>query len=226
MANRRFTQFMYSMESMPVQLQCTFTVAAANAAGYGQTGLVGPGIQAVYMKTSSTPAGTVNPGNGVIMVKLQDNYNKLLALDWDVQAPTTGAAINLNDTGVLTIGNVYQIVTLGTTTTAQWVAAGVPNGVTPAVGLAFVSAITGVGGGTGTVRAMGISKVADIEVMGNSNLSLYPIGKAYQGGWLTLQILSATDASTTTQIPTAPTDGSVITLKFLLSNSSVTVQGQ
>lgn len=227
MANRRFTQFQYSLEAMPVELQCSFTVAVANSAGYGQTGLVGPGISAVYMHTSATPAGVVNPGSGYIWVKLQDNYNKLLAMDWNVQPPVTGSAINVNDTGVLTIGAPYQIVTVGTTTTAQWVAAGVPNGVTPAVGLSFLSAVTGAAGGTGTVKALGIGGIASVEVLGNTNLSIAPTGgSTLQGGWILLQTLAATSSGTTTLIPTAPTDGSVITLKLRLSNSSLTVQGE
>jgi len=48
-------------------------------------------------------------------------------------------------------GTFYTILTLGTTTTAQWNTAGVPTGTTAVVGTTFTATTAGVG--TGTVRA-------------------------------------------------------------------------
>lgn len=226
MANSRFTQFMYSKHVMPAVIDCQFTVTPTDATGV--TGLKGPGVSAVYMASSTTSTDPIfEPADGIIHVKLMDNYNKVLAVDWNAQPPVTGSSISISGSTVLTQGVPYQIVTLGTSTDANWQAAGLPSGVSAAVGQAFIAKITGGGTGTGTVKALGIGGIASIEVCGNPSLAtLYPTGASNTGGWLILQSLAATSSSVTTLLPVAPTTGTVITLKFFLSNSSVTVAGE
>ncbi len=123
-----------------------------------------------------------------------------------------------------TAGIAYVIVSLGTTTTAQWRAKGVPVGVTPAVGVAFVATATGAIGGTGAVEitAAAGTGIATLETVGDPNLSIAPF-KASGQGYGAYFILQARDYAGAIAAPAA---GSVISLAFYLSNSSNSVQGE
>jgi len=217
MANRRFdSQFLYQFETMPVLLSCNFIVDSANGNGLGIRSLKGNGIQNVYMHTSSTPAaGSPNPESGVIMVQLQDNYNRYLGGFSGQVSPLSGS--NITST---TAGDPYVITSLGTATAAQWTAAGVPAGITPAPGVAFVAIATGTIGGSATVQAPSASGIDNIEVIGDPNTTLAPIGAGQNnGGIIIMQCLQDGVLQT-------PVDGTVISLSFYLSNSSVKVKGQ
>lgn len=228
MANRRFIQFYQTLHQKPVQLDCGFRVD--NSVGAGITGLIGPGIASVFMHTTTTPAaGSPNPAAGIIIVNFEDNYNKYIFGNYEIVSPVTGSAINISTGSSLTAGVPYRIVTLGTTTTANWVTVGVPTGIAAAVDLTFLAAATS-GSGTGTVKAIGVSGISTVEKCGNPNLSLIStggsiIGNSGPGNYLLLQCLAATNSSTTTLIPTAPAAGSFIRLKFVLNNSVLTNQG-
>lgn len=183
----------------PVLVDCNFVVDATN--GLGITSLKGQGVQNVFMHTSTTPAtgnnGFVNPNpaNGLIVVQLADNFNRLYSSFSQVQAPVTGSALAVNATA-LTVGVAYQITVLGGATAADWVALGVPRGVTAAVGVSFVALATGAGSdAVSKVKAIGNSGVSGIEVVGNPNLSINPVpvgGTPHVGGWLLLQCLGST----------------------------------
>jgi hypothetical protein len=274
---------LYQMEVYPVQLACTFTVAVTN--GLGITGLTGAGIANVFMHTSTTPAvgnyavTNPNPASGLILVQLQNQFSRLLGMNASVQSPVTGS--NLTS---VTLGSVYVITAVGTTTTAQWVAKGLPAGVTPAAGQTFLASASGALGGNGTVKIAGVSGIAQIEVAGSpilQNANVYQNG----GGQIILQCLgsvatmgaytpagtnsapaltmnsytpagtnaadgppetftgtpatltgsvaapvftgsAASLTGTISQALAAPSDGTVIRLLLLLSNSSVSVNGQ
>lgn len=209
MANRSYTQFNYSLHKMPVTIDCNFLVGASGAVTAGS--VKGSGVYAVTRLAA-----------GIYKVQFQDNYYKLYAMGHSIKAPVTGADVAA---GSLTPGVVYEITALGTTTTAQWVTAGVPVGTTPAVGVSFLAAATSAG--TGTAKAIGVSGITSIELVGDTNLQLGPQGlNAGQGGYAIVKCLGATDASTTTLIATDPASGSRVQLDFWLSNSSVTVQGE
>ncbi len=251
MANRRFTQFFYTLHNYPVLLDCNFVVAPTDPAGVSS--LKGPGIDDVFMNSSASfsgdthtsvlvddisdtsglevgmpvqgsgipvgakiasivdansitltaatstsvgdgtityqAVGSPEPIAGYIYVKLSDNYERFYGFDWDISVPVAGASINVNDGSVLTRGVPYQIVTLGTTTAAQWAVLGVPVGVTAAVGLVFMAAITGVGGGTGTVKALGTPGINEIVLAGDPNYSLKNSGPG--AGYLIFKCLAA-----------------------------------
>lgn len=224
MANRRYTsQFSFSFHAMPVSLHCSFIVTPTN--GLGVTSLVGPGISSVWMNSSSPTTGN-NLAAGQIQVNLQDPYFKYYGGSHQISGPVTGSAINISDSTVLTIGSMYEIVTVGTSTVANWVAAGVPVGVVPAVGVRFVAAITGAGTGTGTVKAVATSGIYGIELMGNPNLTIPKNALVQTGGILFLGCVGPTNSSTTTSILKAPTTGSLIHLVMNFSNSSVLVGGE
>lgn len=213
MANRRFTQFFYTLHNRPTLLDCSFVVDSTNGNGLGIRSLKGAGINAVYMHTSATPAaGSPNPASGVIYVKLSDNYNRYLGGFSGAVSPLTGS----NLTSGLTVGVPYVITSLGSTTAAQWVTAGLPLGTEAAVGAAFIAAATSIAGG-GAVKAVGVSGIDHIEVVGDSNLTINSkagiIAGQTSGSYLVLQcLLNGT--------LTAPTNGSVIGLSFYLNNSA------
>lgn len=99
----------------------------------------------------------------------------------------------------------------------DWVAIGLPSGLTPTVGQSFVAKSTGAGGSTGTVIAPGVSGITSVEVIGDPNVSLAPHasgGSPNVGGWILVQFLAPTSSSVTTAIPTAPANGSVVGMSF------------
>lgn len=219
---------------MAVSLDCTFTVTPSN--GLGITSLSGAYVQNVFMHTSTTPAAgnsnpmtpgiTVtnpNPANSNIIVQLQDNYNVLYLADFSIQSPNSGSALKI-DNAALTAGAAYVITTLGDATTATWVALGVPTGITPAVGVAFIAASDGGSANVSTSRvqiaASTGSAVAAIEILGTPSTMISPtITSQGFGSSFILQCRDYAGALV------APVTGSVIHLRFLLSNSSVTIQG-
>lgn len=216
----------YSSHFAPVMLDCTFQVAAAN--GLGITGLIGNGIENVFMHTSTTPSvgngGVTNPNpeNGYIVVQLADPYFKSYAnISAAIHTPNSGSSLLVASAG-LTVGRSYVITILGTTSTAQWVALGVPVGVTPAVGVAFVAAATSATG-TGAVQVPHVngSGVAYVEQVGNPNLTLYPVGVGAGFPQMILRCMGPTDASTTTPIAVAPRDASFMRICFYMGNSSL-----
>ncbi len=233
MANRNWSSGgkLYTMHTMPVLLDCNFIVDSTNGNGLGIRSLKGPGIANVYMQTSSTkdpasPGGTTGPAAGVIVVQLEDNYNRSLSGFNSIVSPVSGSALLVASAG-LTTGVAYIITTLGTTTTQHWHDLGVPPGVTPAVGVSFIAALTSTTG-TGAVMIAkdSGSGIFSIETVGNPNLSIAPdptVGQKY-GAQIILECRkdSAGDAPTVA----APADGTVISLAFLLSNSSVSVKGE
>lgn len=211
---------------MPVLLDCNFVVDSTNGNGLGIRSLKGPYVQAVYMHTSASPAaGNPNPASGTIVVQLQDNYNRSLSGFHSNVSPVSGAALKI-DNSALTQGVAYIITTLGDATAAQWHALGVPAGVTPASGVSFIAASVGAGANTSTSRVMATaaagSNVQSIETVGDPNLSIAPNPGANQGYGASL-ILQCRNAAGTIA---APADGSVISLAFLLSNSSVLIAGE
>jgi hypothetical protein len=227
MANRFFPNVgkLYATKVMPVILDVNMTVSSTDTAGFGVTNVTGPGIAAVYMHTTATPAtGSPNPAAGYIMIKLADNYNGLAGIDHMISSPNSGTGINISSG--LTIGQAYVITSVGTSTAANFQAVGLPVGLTPTVGQAFIATSSSAGTGTGVVqvpKATG-SGTNHIEVVGLPNTELAPIGLAQgvNGGFIILQCLAATNSSTTTLVATAPADGSAISIKLYLSNSSVT----
>lgn len=198
MANRYFTQFFYTPHKMPVMIDCNIAIGATGAVGT----IKGPGV-----------SGVTRLGTGLYQIKLQDNYYKFYKLDWNLEAPVTGSAVN---DGSFVTGTLYQITTVGTT---DWTAAGLPAGLTAAVGMVFKAAGAG-GAGTGAAKALGSSGVFAVEVVGNPQLMLAPQGSANQGAIITIKCLDASGAAVD------PTSGSVLFLDMYLSNSSVVVQGE
>lgn len=228
MANRRFNQFFYSMHKKPVVITSKFSITSTTSTGVtaptsltagsfggtisGSTSL-GGGIKQV-LAYSSAPATGNNFLQGTFGVQLQDNYASYFGMNYSLSGVVTGSAVNVT-TG-LTLGQLYQIVTVGTTTTAAWQTLGVPAGITPVVGLAFSAATASVGTGTGTVKALASSNLTSIEVASDPNYTLQPVGQASgfnggSGGWI---YFNCWKTATLTQ----PTDGTIVWLNLYLNS--------
>lgn len=198
------------------QVGCNFIVDSANGNGLGLRSLKGQGVKNVYMHTSASPAaGNPNPLAGYIAVEFDKSYAGYVNGFDGFVSPLSGSSLNVDASdAALTVHQLYAITALGTSTAADWLALGVPVGVTPAVGVCFIALVTGSGTGSGTVQAPAAtgSGVLKVEVCGNPQTTV--IGAV--NGWMFLQVLGATSAGSTVLKPTAPADGSVIGLAFTM----------
>ena len=214
MANRNWlSQKLYQMEAYPVLVSCTFTVDSTAPAGV--TNLTGGTVQAVYMNSSAPSSANPNPVAGVIQIRLQDNYSKLLGVSAMVQEPPSGTPLTS-----VSLGVPYLITSVGTTTLAQWQAKGLPAGVTPAVGVMFIATAAGALGGTGEVQTGLDVQAPEISLAGVANANLQRSNSMVNGGAILTLITRAAGSVT------ALRDGTVVRVNMLLSNSSVQVQGQ
>lgn len=212
----------YSNITQPVKIDIQFTVSSTDTGGAGITSLKSNGyVQSVFMNTSATPAsGSPNPAAGVVEIQLKNNYNKFLGGTASFVSPVTGS--NLTST---TNHIAYVITALGTATAAQWLAAGVPAGIVPAVGVSFIAIATGAIGGSATVKAVGVSGIQSVEFVGLPNFNTTSSIANYDGEYVVAQFLGATSSSVTTLIPTAPAAGTVVMMSLFFDASSVTIDG-
>lgn len=222
MANRAWMNFghFYTNLTSPNMVSCNFIVDQSNGNGLGIRSLKSNGyVKNVYMNTSSSPAsGNPNPQAGNIVIHLADNYARSICGMNALISPLSGSNLAVN-ASALTAGHPYVIVLVGTTTAAQWASLGVPAGVTPAVGVSFIAAVTGLGGGgSGLVQAPSNSGITNFETIGDPNLSIGPQGVSNQGAWIIIQCLK-------NDVLTQPAQNTVIALSFLLDSSSVNVDG-
>lgn len=173
MANRDYpSSRLFGMHMMPIALDMSVSIGASGAptiesgSGYGI-------------------ASITRLAAGQYRIRLQDNYMKLLMLNARMQSPVSGSAV---PAGSLSVGTVYQITSMGTTTQAQWVTAGVPVGITAAVGVTFKCAATSAG--TGEAKALGSSGIVSVEVMGNNaNMLNYQPFNPNGGGYVDIQCM-------------------------------------
>ena len=199
MANRNFpTMRRYGFHMMPVALDMSVAIGATG----GPTIESGSGLGIAAITKMAT---------GQYRIQLEDNYAKLLDLRATMQSPVSGGGVAA---GSLTPGTVYQISSMGTTTQAQWETAGVPSGITAAVGVVFKCAATSAGTGEGKI--LGSSGIACVEIAGNNTnmLNKQPYN-SMSGGFVDIQTLDETLAAAD------PADGSKMFISILLSNSSV-----
>lgn len=121
--------------------------------------------------------------------------------------------------GTIATGFTFAL-TKYTSNNQDWLAVGVPPGVVPAVGVAFIATAVGYstgGASTGLVKAIGTSGISSIESVGDANLSLAPIpvgGSANVGGWFIIQYLDAAGALA------APADGTTVGIQVLLEQAT------
>ena len=166
------------------------------------------GVSAVYMRTSATPsASNPNPASGYIVIQLSDKYYGYLG-GFSGQVSPPGTSVTS------TTANLPMMITsLGTATLAQWQAVGLPLGITPSVGLAFVPTSSASIGGSATVapvKSTG-SGIDHMEVVGDANQT---INQSFNGSGGQIIVACFSEGAVT-----APADGTVIGMSFYLSNS-------
>lgn len=211
----------------PQIISCNFIVDSTNGNGWGIRSLKSNGyINSVFMNTSATPGvqggqTNPNPAAGYAVVTFKNNFVKYLG-------GFSGQITPLTSTGTTstTSGSVYVITSLGTTTLAQWQAAGFPPGFVPAVGAPFVAIATGAIGGTGTVGIPGEQIAPIVSVVGDPNQEINNSNFAqYAGAQVVLQFSGPTATANTALVPTAPANGTVIGMQFQFDASVVTIDG-
>lgn len=208
----------YVNATAPSMVSLNFIVDSANGNGLGIRSLKSNGyVKSVFMHTSaSVDPSNPNPAAGYIMVQLTDNYARSLAGFNSIVSPVSGTPLT-----AVTAGLAYTIVSLGTATLAQWQAVGIPLGFTPAVGMSFIATSSATIGGSAAVEvpATAGSNITNIETVGDPNSSINNSNMAVNGGaYVILRCLKNAALQ-------APADNSVISLNFLLDNSSVNVDG-
>lgn len=107
--------------------------------------------------------------------------------------------------------------TVSDTNLQDWQGVGLPKGLTPTLGQSFIATSTGAGASTGKVKAVTVSGITSMEVIGDPNQSFAPLplgGTTTKGGWVLVQFLAATSASVTTLLPTAPATTSLVRMSF------------
>jgi hypothetical protein len=168
---------------------------------------------------------------GLIIVNLQDNFNRYFFGTAGVVSPLSGT--NLNISSGLTPFAPYVITSLGTSTALNWQAIGLPVGIPPAPGVSFIATTGAAGIGTGLVQAPGVSGIFSVEVVGDPNQTISSRAATVlgvsSGAYIILQTLAPTNAAGTFVAPmvaTAPANGTVIGLSFFLSNSTIMQQGE
>jgi hypothetical protein len=214
---------LYSMYSYPVLVSCNFIVDSTNSNGLGIRNLKGPTVKNVFMQTTATPAkGNPNPFPGTMIVQLADNYNSLISLLSATAIASIDDGSNISiDSGTLDPGQSYVISVLGDATIDEWIAAGLPRGITPAVGVPFIATSTGTGPGTSTSRVgfpTNIGNISDWYVLGDPDLTLSAAN--VNSPDFKSQIILTSEGFQN------PSDGTTFGISFLLSNSGVTVGGQ
>lgn len=190
------------------QITLSKVTAGASAAAPGDT---------LSFAGTAALVGNPNPAAGLIVVNLQDNYNRYLGGGAGFASPISGTPISISTGSSLTVGAAYIIVSLGTTTQAQWVAVGMSAKVTAAVGVSFIASATS-GSGTGVVEAPATtgSGIDHIEVIGDSNQmnsnGVYVLGA---GNGMQLILGCFFEGALT-----APANNTTIGLTFNMNNSA------
>jgi hypothetical protein len=217
----------YTNLVQPTDINLNFIVDSTNGNGLGTRSVKSNGyVNNVFMHTSATPGSNngqtnPNPASGTAIIQLKGNFARYIGGFAGIEAPLASTGLTS-----VTAGNPYVITSLGTTTLAQWQAAGVPMGQTPSVGMSFVATESSAIGGTGTVGAPGMSQITNIQIVGDPNQSISNSNSAAFGGaYLIVQFAAPTSSSVTTLIPTAPSNNSVVGMTIRLDQSQTNVDG-
>jgi len=163
MANRNFANSrMYTGHVAPVMLDVSIPIGSSGAVGT----IAGPYIKSVTKMAT-----------GTYQIQLVDNYSAYYFGGAQIIAPASGSDLSVRASdAALAVGSTYVISVLGSATAANWTTLGVPAGVTPAVGVAFVALATGAGTSTTSkVQAVIDSGIAKVELMGNPNYTIAPM---------------------------------------------------
>jgi hypothetical protein len=183
---------------------CKFQVL--NSAATGVANLTGSlfgaamDVASVFMHSTAPGGGNPNPAAGYVVIKFSRAFAGLKSYLANLQM-IIGSPVNVS--GALTVGTTYTIVSVGTTTAAQWASIGLTAGLTPAVGQTFVATSATPAGGTGTVAVSTTSGCDHFESVGDPGSGLNVTG----GGEMVI-------ASVNEDAVTALANGTTVTLHF------------
>lgn len=190
---------------------------------------ISSGASAAAVATALTTVIEALPSgvSGVFSFTASASSNVITVTSTTTAAPLAGVA--QDGASPLSTGFSFAIIYNGTNL-QNWQTVGLPSGLVPTAGQAFIALATGDGGhSTGTVIAPGVSGVNAPEVIGDPNQTLSPAPQGHtsnNGGLILVQFLAPTSSSVTTPIPTAPASGTVVGMSFLVELSSVSVDGE
>jgi hypothetical protein len=209
----------YSNITSPGEFDLNFIVDSTNGNGLGVRSIKSNGyVQNVFMNTSSTPGmglgGQTNPNPlaGYALIQFKNNFNYYLGGYSGFVPPLTSTS-----TTSTTSGHPYTITSLGTTTLAQWQAAGLYKGFTPTVGQSFIATASGAIGGSGTVGLPGTPLVNQLSVVGDPNQTISNSQISANGGALIIvQFLGDLAVA-------APANGTTVAMTFKFDSSSVSI---
>jgi hypothetical protein len=206
-----------TVEGGTQKIDINFIVDQANGNGLGTRTLkqgANNYISNVFMHTSATPAtGNPNPAVGFAIIKFSEAFQGYVTGFDGAVSQLSGSNVNISSG--LTQYQPYVVVSVGTSTLANWTAVGWTGPSLPTVGASFVASTASAGTGTGVVQTASVSGITTVEVVGDPNQTINP---TTGGGYMIVQFLGATSSSTTTLIPTAPVNNSVWGFEFALLN--------
>lgn len=210
MANRAFFQMLASLVERLTFIEFNFVVGSSGAVGT----VKGSGVKSItHVQT------------GVYKIQLQDAYNRYFGGACGiVEPPGTPVAITAASTN-LTVGVLYEITTVGDATADDWLAVGVPSGLTPSVGLPFVATATGAGVGTTSrvapVKGTAATSALVFNVFGDTNTVINQKSPSNVGGYLFMVCREGSDGAVVD-----PPSGCVVGGHMFLRNSSVKGKGE
>ncbi len=210
----------YQNIAKPTSTWLNFTVAATN--GVGVTSVKSNGyVEYVFMHTSTTPASTgaflnPNPDAGFALISIKNNaFQKFVGVRGTVVAPATSTT-----TTSTTANSPFVITALGTATAAQWLAVGLPAGMTAAVGQSFIATASQSIGGSATVGVPGVSNVAAISIVGDPSTMCGNTSIASNSGAQIILLFQDFAGAAV-----APTAASIVRLELVYDGSSVSIDG-
>lgn len=206
MASRNFpSQRLFSNHFQLVQLDCQVTIGASGAPTLVTSSTVPTSSPAASQAESRGIKAITRLAAGIYKLQLSDNYSDLYDFKASFTSAVTGSAIAVDATTAgLSVGTAYQIVTVGTATTAaNYTTLGLPAGLTATVGQIFVALTTGTGtqSGAGTVKALTDQTTGmQAEVCGvpTTMLSYQPFQASDGGGYIIFKTMGPSFAGTFT----------------------------
>jgi hypothetical protein len=197
MGNSTYQQFLLSKEKGLVYIDGLMSFGAAGAPTL-QSGSPAWYSKGVY--------GVSKLATGIYQIKLVENYNSFVDLQWSMQDGVTGSNVTA---GSFVVGTEYQITALGNT---NWAVAGVDSDYVPAVGQVFVAAAAG--SGTGTAKAFAYAGI-DLVNVPQSAQGLLQNQNAALGKGSSIIINMYNEG-----VLAAPVSGSALQFEIWLKNSS------
>lgn len=187
-------------------------------------------VNIVSGDTASTIGTLLTTQIGLLPSGISGVYSFTAAGTTTVTATSTsaGPVAGPPKDGTVATGFTFAKTVYNTNNTV-WQAVGLPAGIVPALGVCFVATAIGYsthGGSSGKVKALGVSAIFALEILGAMNQTIAPIpmgGSPNSGGYIVVQFLGPTIATSvydSPMIPTAPAAGSKVYMQLLLEQGT------